>query len=105
LNVDFGGCGAVYTNWFNALSAGSESWKVGGAIFQDYGFGAAGYANDQIVLSPSRRDDCWDMGSKADFTRGWNNDANYLNKDGKQTQAIMRMIERLMQPKDSQYDL
>ena len=56
------------------------------------------HGNDQIVLIPSRRDACYDMGAKETWTMGYNNDPNNFNKEGKQTQAYMRMIEKLMEP-------
>lgn len=36
---------------------------------------------------------------------GFNNDPDVFNKNGKQTQAFMRMIEQLKAPKDSSLDL
>ena len=45
--------------------------------------GNVAYANDQILLFPGRRDDCWEMGGKNDWTAMWNSDPDYLNKNGK----------------------
>ena len=45
--------------------------------------GNVAYANDQILLFPGRRDDCWEMGGKNDWTAAWNSDPDYLNKNGK----------------------
>jgi hypothetical protein len=45
------------------------------------------------------------MGAKGTWTMGYNNDPDNFNKNGKQTQAYMRMIEQLKKPKDSNYDL
>ena len=74
-------------------------------IGQDFGFGAQAHANDQIILLPTRRDACYDMGAKTSWTMGYNNDENVFNKNGKQTEAIMRMIEQLKKPKGAKYDL
>ena len=103
LNVLFYGCGKAYKNWWDVLMEGSESvgWGANGMIGQDFGFGAAAYANDQILLIPTRRDACYDMGGKDDWVKGYNNDENVYNKKGKQTEAIFRMIEQLKKPKDA----
>ena len=45
------------------------------------------------------------MGAKDSWTMGYNNDENNYNKKGKQTEAIMRMIEQLKKPKEAKYDL
>jgi len=45
------------------------------------------------------------MGGKDNWSRVWNEDPDYLNKNGKQNKAIMRMVERLMEAKDSSVDL
>lgn len=85
LNVLFFGCGKKYGNWFDVLAEGGESegWGANGMIGQDFGFGASAHANDQIILIPSRRDACYDMGAKEAWTMGYNNDPNNFNKEGK----------------------
>jgi len=45
------------------------------------------------------------MGGKDEWTTAWNEDPDYLNKNGKMNRAIMRMVERLKEPKDSSVDL
>ena len=57
-----------------------------------------------ILLIPGRRDSCWNMGAKDSFEAGWNADKNIYNNKGAQNKAILAMINRLKEPKDSSLD-
>jgi hypothetical protein len=41
------------------------------------------YNNDMIVLLPGRRDACYAVGFSNTWTSGYNEDPNFLNKNGK----------------------
>jgi hypothetical protein len=45
------------------------------------------------------------MGDKNYWSVGYNHDPDYMNKDGKQIKAIMRMIDRLKEPKEADFDI
>jgi hypothetical protein len=95
LNVYFGGCGGL-----PRVFSGSES--AARSADQHYGWGGFGHKNDVITVFPMSRDACWNMESTL---IGYSNDYYWLDKEGAQSKAIMRMIEKLKAPKDAGVDL